>query len=144
MGEDLFLRRSYAAGARGHFDALAVHPYPLPMSRPDYLREIRRQLGSAREIMTKRGDATKPMWVTEIGYSTYKGPEGVSEAEQATRLAATYRMLERVPKLPVVIVHRLQDTPDPHWREGGMGLLRADLSPKPAYSTAAVLLLHSP
>ena len=71
MGMRAYLQQSYAAGAKGRFDALAVHPYPLPMSRSDYLREIRLQLGDACRIMARHGEPGKRIWVTEAGFTTY-------------------------------------------------------------------------
>jgi hypothetical protein len=139
LGEHFYLSQSYAAGVKGHFDALSVHPYPGPPSRPDYLREIRLQLGDARRIMARHGDAAKPIWVTEAGFSTYEGPGRVTEAQQARRLWNTYRVFTRVKNLPVVIVHRFRDIANPLLTDGGWGLLRNDYSPKPAYFTAATL-----
>jgi polysaccharide biosynthesis protein PslG len=139
MGMGAYLKRSYAAGAKGRFDALSVHPYPLPMWRGDYLREIRLQLGDARQVMARQGEPLKPIWVTEAGFTTYSGPDRVTEAQQAKRLSAAYRMFARVRRLPVVIVHRLRDISNPLVTDGGWGLLRHDYSPKPAYSRAAGL-----
>jgi polysaccharide biosynthesis protein PslG len=139
MGMRAYLKQSYVAGAKGRFDALAVHPYPLPMSRRDYLREIRLQLGDARRVMARHGEPLKPIWVTEAGFTTYKGPERVTETQQAKRLSASYRLFSRVRRLPVVIVHRLRDIPNPLVTDGGWGLLRHDYSPKPAYWRAAGL-----
>lgn len=58
-----YIERMYAAGARDYFDILNVHAYPgfRPEGSLDagYVR--------LREIMTRYGDADKPIWLTETG-----------------------------------------------------------------------------
>jgi hypothetical protein len=51
----------YAAGARGSFDAVAIHPYT---ERP---ANVVRILRYAREVTSRYGDAQVPIWVTEFG-----------------------------------------------------------------------------
>jgi hypothetical protein len=87
------LRRIYAAGGRGHFDAVALHPYT---GRPrDVLRLVRR----ARRVMARYGDARVPVWLTELSWPAARGkvpdPAGfeVTEAGQAARLATALRLL---------------------------------------------------
>ena len=87
------LRSIYEAGGRGHFDAVALHPYT---RRPaNVLRLVR----YARRVMRKRGDARVPVWVTELSWPAAKGkvprPAGfeVTEAGQARRLGSALRLL---------------------------------------------------
>ena len=52
----------YRAGARGAFDAVAVHPYT---ARPaDVLRIVRYM----RRVMRRRGDGRLPIWITEFSW----------------------------------------------------------------------------
>jgi polysaccharide biosynthesis protein PslG len=86
-----FLRRVYTARSlRERFDGVAVHPYAEKASG------VARQIEAARAVMARNGDATKPLWITEIGWST-KGPRGVklvtSRGGQARKLRAAFRML---------------------------------------------------
>ena len=87
------LRSIYKAGGRGHFDAVALHPYTRKPS--DVLRLIR----YARRVMRKRGDGSTPVWVTELSWPAAKGkvprPAGfeVSEKGQARRLRTALRLL---------------------------------------------------
>ena len=61
------LRQIYEAGGRGHFDAVALHPYT---RRPkDVLRLVRSR---ARE-MRQRGDGRTPVWLTELSWPAAKG-----------------------------------------------------------------------
>jgi hypothetical protein len=61
------LRKIYAAGGRGHFDAVALHPYtPRPA---DVLRVVRR----ARQVMRAHGDGDLPVWITEFTWTASRG-----------------------------------------------------------------------
>jgi hypothetical protein len=56
------LRTVYAAGARGHFDAVALHPYT---SKP---RNVVRLIELARSVMRRADDPRTPVWVTELSW----------------------------------------------------------------------------
>jgi hypothetical protein len=56
------LRTVYAAGARGHFDAVAIHPYT---GKP---RNVVRLLELARSVMRRAHDPRTPVWVTELSW----------------------------------------------------------------------------
>jgi hypothetical protein len=56
------LEALYRAGARGAFDAVAVHPYT---ARPaDVLRIVR----YTRRVMRRHGDRRLPIWITEFSW----------------------------------------------------------------------------
>jgi hypothetical protein len=129
-----FLRRAYDSGAGAYFNAIAIHPYPMPFSRPDYRERTMRLIAAVRRTVWRRQGIRLPIWVTEIGIST-DGPGAVSDPIQARRLRRLYHLLGRVPDLPVVVVHRLFDQPGRGGNENGWGLLRADSTEKPAYPT---------
>ena len=89
------LEQIYAAGARGLFDAVAVHPYT---RRPvDVLRILR----LVRGVMAANGDAALPLWVTELSWPAAQGRPGwkvgieVGERRQARMLAIAMRKLYR-------------------------------------------------
>jgi hypothetical protein len=77
----------YAAGARGAFDAVAVHPYT---ARPaDVVRLVR----YTRRVMRRNGGARLPIWITEFSWPAAAGRDGLNppwadldDAEQARRL----------------------------------------------------------
>jgi polysaccharide biosynthesis protein PslG len=129
-----FLRRAYDAGAAGYFNAIAIHPYPLPFNRRDYRQRTLRLIAAVRRLAWRRQHARLPLWATEIGIST-AGDGSVTDPVQAQRLKVLYHLLARVPDLPVVVVHRLFDQSGSGGSEDGWGLLRSDLSAKPAYDT---------
>jgi hypothetical protein len=87
------LRAIYRAGGRGHFDAVALHPYTRKPS--DVLRLVR----FARRVMRAHHDGRLPIWVTELSWPAAKGkvprPAGfeVSERGQAAKLGRALRLL---------------------------------------------------
>lgn len=69
-----YLRAIYALGARGYFDALAVHAYGLKFPpddppAPDVLNFRRVEL--ERQVMVDHGDANKPIFITESGWNDH-------------------------------------------------------------------------
>jgi len=83
----------YRAGGRGHFDAVALHPYT---RRPaDVLRLVR----YARRVMRRHGDRRMPIWVTELSWPAARGkvprPAGfeVTDAGQARKLGRALKLL---------------------------------------------------
>jgi len=69
-----FINSLYDAGAKGYFDAIALHPYTYPAA-PNSEIEWNgwKSIDSIREIMVKNGDSDKKIWITEYGAPTY-GP----------------------------------------------------------------------
>lgn len=97
-GAEDWLKRMYAAGARGSFDAVAHHPYEYP-----YLPEERVDWGGQRitermlAIMKANGDGEKLIWLTECGAPTNGASSArVSEAKQAE----TLRQLVKIARTP--------------------------------------------
>ena len=104
------LRRIYAAGGQGAFDAVAIHPYT---SSP---ANVVRVLRLARRVMRSNGDAKLPIWVTEFSWpATRLTPnlpswarlfgEPITNAGQARLLSHTTRRL--VAERKRLGIHRL-------------------------------------
>lgn len=71
----VWLNKLYNAGARGYFDAFADHPYP-PHKSDGLWKDSLSTVRKARAVMVAHGDAAKPIWVTEFGWSrTAVSPE---------------------------------------------------------------------
>jgi len=94
------LRAVYAAGARGSFDAVAIHPYT---SSPANVLRVARY---ARRVMRANGDRRLPIWVTEFSWpaiaemSNPPGPESdgflggpITNSRQARLLNRTMRLV---------------------------------------------------
>jgi hypothetical protein len=142
-GNDVdWLRRMYAAGAQGSFDALAVHPYQDPATAPP---DAPSQNGTYRlstlpkvhELMVANGDGTKTIWLTEFGWTTARaGPRpGVDEDTQARFLRQSVRQIEtQYPYVSHAIWFTLRDRDDSTPYENNFGLLHVHGSSKPSFS----------
>src|SRR5436305_9860089 len=90
-----------------------------------------------RNTMLAGGD-TKPVWITEIGWSSYTGRDGVGEENQATYLKQAFEILKSWNFVPVAIWYNLIDRrfDDPNYsiedKETFFGLYNDKLQPKPA------------
>ena len=80
-----FMDQIRSAGAWSSFDALGLHDYV--GSAPE-IGESRNWLDKAAAYTERYGN--KPIWITELGWSTYTGSIGVSEATQASYLERAY------------------------------------------------------
>ena len=84
-----FLEGMYAAGARGDFDTLAIHPYARDAAG------LAAAVTTARRIMDKSGDTDSRIWVTEMGWAD-QGPTSaftVGSEGQAHRIASALSQL---------------------------------------------------
>jgi glycosyl hydrolase family 42 (putative beta-galactosidase) len=135
-------------GLKSLVDAYSVHPYPYPRElgpfdeRPDARWDFRR-LELIHQV-----DPTRPLWITEVGWSTAPGvSDAVSEAQQATFVrGAVQRALGEwggfVERIFVYSWDRSNGTSGD--REGNFGLRRSDGSTKPAWSALSALLATTP
>jgi polysaccharide biosynthesis protein PslG len=121
-------------------DGWTVHPYPSPRSAsPDAGGDPRFGFDRVTEInrIAVRAGAERPIWITELGWTTATGTEdGVREEQQAAFLdAALQRALgdwrEFVPRTFVFTWSRSSDSAGDV--EGNYGLRRADGTLKPAW-----------
>ena len=132
VGLDRFAEEMGEANVSRYSDALGLHASP---SRDDELLE------PALEKILRAAEL--PVWVTEVGAST-TGPEGrarFSEEEQALALVDSYRSFARRVDVGAILVHTLIEPPaSAASPERGFGIVRPDLSPKPAYCAIAAEL----
>jgi polysaccharide biosynthesis protein PslG len=153
--DDAWLARAYTAGAHGYFDAVGVHPYMgvanLPPTTADNGTEwVLTHATIVHKLMVAHGDAAKPLWFTEFGWSSHPNPPGaahynlgVSEAVQAQDLTATVNLIRTT--MPWVsriywYTEPRSSTGDPAriLQRANYSVLRDDLSPKPVlYAIAA-------
>ena len=139
-----FLAQLYAAGARPYFDAVGDHTYPWGDPRKCWSDGSGRRARDAlcgveevRRVMEANGDGAKQIWITEMGWATFTGSGGVTDAQQAAYLSCAYRALEAYPFVRAALQYNFRNTV---WRsESGsdynahLGLARVDFSRKPAF-----------
>lgn len=131
-----YLEQLYANGAARRADAIAVHPYSfpeLPMQTPQRMSGGFADLPALRAVMDSHGDGAKKIWITEYGAPTGSGPHSVSEQVQAETLMQARQQVQRWDWAGPLIYYELADGgTDPTDTEQNFGVLREDLSPKPA------------
>jgi hypothetical protein len=140
-----FLERLFDHGLRGNYDALSWHAYPYQseggVESLSGGSAFARDWEEMREVVDRHDPAAR-FWITETGVTT-SGTAGVSEAEQADRLAAVTRKLLDMADVAAVYVHTLFDRAvyPPGDRERGFGVIRAPgpgrRAGKPAYGALA-------
>lgn len=141
MDERLFLREMYRAGASAYFDVLAAHPYSFgqPPGAPasDIEHPSFGRLAELRAIMEENGDARKPVWITEMGWTVDPPPEqpdiGVSLPQQADYLVTALEIIQRDwPWVELVTIWNLSQ-PEPGDPFGCYSLFDSQGRPRPAF-----------
>lgn len=135
-----FLLGIYAAGGKGYFDAVGMHPYTFPAlpTATDGSAYWWTSMGKdLRAIMAANGDLSKTIWPTEYGAPT-GGPAGsgkVSERTQAAMLTAAYNLNQDAAWAGPLFWYCLNDPgTDTSTAENFFGLLRYNKTKKPAYA----------
>lgn len=121
-----FLNECYAAGAKGYFDGLAYHPYPMDESfaleqEPTATQPFIAKIAALTKVMADNNDV-KPIHLTEWGFGL-----GTDELK-AARIAKQYPIHFMFPGVVSNYLYSLRD-----WDVYPFGLLRLDWTHKPAY-----------
>ncbi len=142
LDDQLYLRAMYQVGVKGHFDVLGAHVYGFAYA-PDDPHGAHQGLNIARvedlrEIMVANGDGHKPIWATELGWTTAPDEEQawqrVSPEEQAEYLVKVLqRAQQEWPWLELVTVWNVGYGLPIEDERAGYSLIEADGEPKPAY-----------
>ena len=146
-----FLQQLYDNGAKGYFDAAAVHTDTACLDRgPDQFYRDGGRLArftflgyrEVRQTMLANGD-DKPIWMTELGWSTTRQtcsrgqwagqkPAGVSEADQAQYLRQAFHCMAADPYLQQAVWFTQRDRAAEDGELNRYGLYRFDGSAKPS------------
>jgi hypothetical protein len=153
-----WLQSLYNNGAGGNFDVVAVHTDTACLDRgPDAFYRENNLLArytflgyrTVHDTMAANGDGGKPIWMSELGWSSTGGgptscsrgqwagqkPSGVSEADQASNLTKAYQCLANDSYVTKADWFTLRDTTGNGTDElNHYGLLHTDGSPKPSLS----------
>jgi hypothetical protein len=85
----------YRAGGKGVFDVVAIHPYTFEP------RNVLKGVRYARRALQQAGDGERPLWLTEVTWSSGRRPGHrrafyeTTRRDQAARLARVYPLLLR-------------------------------------------------
>jgi beta-xylosidase len=130
-----FVRRMHDQGVLHDVDAIAVHGFPLDWNHWQ-IHEWPKKLAEIRAV------TDKPLWVTEVGVSTF-GAEEVQEfglARTAELLLASSPRVDRIhwyslfdlPRAWPATMHHREAAGSSYYRHFYMGLIREDGAPKRA------------
>lgn len=116
-----FLEALYDAGAAGHYDAVAIHPYWVPggeLWEPTALTPL---LQGTVDVMATHGDAA-PIWITELGLGANDG-----DADLAGFVEQSLEDVVAFPQVETFFWFRVADlNATEKW-----GLVEMDYAPKP-------------
>jgi hypothetical protein len=149
---DSYIKNYYIQGAKNYFDILAIHPYcsyeqTYPLSEQGATCDAIENIAYIKNIMDFYNDSSKKIWITEFGYPTagcYDGGTGycepnLSEENQNIRMKNIFPTLaENYPYVTGFFWYDYMDdcgNETPLDTECRFGLVRSDLSKKPAYYT---------
>jgi hypothetical protein len=148
-----FISSMYANGARDYFDVMAVHPYQgkadVAPDSPDTNGTTTQRLthlAALQTLMGANGDGTKPIWLTEFGWSTHENTAttpawflGVSEATQAAFLKQSLELIQaNYTQVTNAFWYTSRDlNVDGAYHQNNRGLIRRDFTTKPALRSVA-------
>ncbi|SPB18015.1 hypothetical protein NOV72_05214 [Caballeronia novacaledonica] len=140
------------AGALEYQDGFSIHPYMSPYD-PDLgyaakgsplervnVSSVWPHLQRTVQAHPRPDVGPLKLYITEIGWPSSPTDAGLSERKQAAAAARTFLLSRRFDTMQTVIWYDfVDDGVNPGDKESNFGLLRLDLSPKPAYVAAATL-----
>jgi hypothetical protein len=144
--QDDFTAACYAAGAHGYFDIWATHNYPgSPSTRvPEFRfgtwaanRSVWGVVDSIRSIMDAKGDASKRLAISEVGWlnagvaATYSDPATLVTQRRYTVRHVTLGLVRGIVSYQVMFI---KDVPD-----NCKGVFDAAFAPRPVFEALAVL-----
>ncbi|GGD82307.1 hypothetical protein GCM10010911_45510 [Paenibacillus nasutitermitis] len=138
-----WLETFFQLGGLDYLDVVSVHPYNFP-NAPEILAERIDQLDSL--IREYNNGQPKPIWISEIGWPSYSGSEGVDERTQAQYIVRSHvtALASGVDK--IFWYNMMNDGINKEDRESNFGLIRnlndpqGAYAPKPAYAAYGVML----
>lgn len=111
-----YLRLLHDAGGWDSFDVIAIHPYnpgapEVPSWRRDRVEDFEGELRQVEALLQEFGN--KPVWLTEMGWSSYRGFYGVPEGQQATYMVRMYLLAIAHPVVQRVFWYDLRNDTQP-------------------------------
>jgi hypothetical protein len=132
-----YLQALYDLGGAPDFDVVSIHLYSYPAHGVD---PIMNAVTSIRDLMNTNGDSTKPLWLTEIGWSDAPNAWGAPTVPQ-NEIAAFVTAVYSAP-LPADLIfwYNFRNIfPNSTDVEHNFGLVNADFTPKPSFEAYAAL-----
>ncbi len=139
--ESGFAKRLVQGGVMNAVDGLSLHPYvhcrPRLRNTPEawieWLAEVDLEL-------SRTAGQPVPLYLTEMAWPAHQGKCGVDEVTQAAYLARSFFLARTLPNIRGMWWYDFRnDGTDPTEREHNFGLVRQDLTKKPAYEVLAAI-----
>lgn len=127
-------------GALDFCDAISIHSYNYSDKFPERGPEAcSAWMTGVQEMLRTRNDGKDvPFYVTEMGWPTHVGKHGTEPELSASYLARLYLLARTSPSFAGIWWYDFQDDGwNPQYNEDNFGLVRPDLTPKPAYHVMA-------
>lgn len=124
------------SGAIDLVDGLSIHPYAhCHASDGNNPEAWVRWLSNYEQHIRNKAGRDVPLYLTEMAWPSHQGPCGNSKVTQALYMARIFFLARTVPNVKGMWWYDLfDDGPDRHDQEHNFGVLKQDLSPKPAYT----------
>jgi hypothetical protein len=124
-------------GGLKYIDGYGMHPYS--GVSPDDTRSWMMQMEALHRRLGQLGRPDLPLWLTEYGAPSTAVPNGygppLTEAQQADRLRTAFALATRFDWIENLTWYEFRDSDTGSSdAEENFGLIRTDLTPKPAYS----------
>lgn len=153
--DDVWIGKALAAGGKGNYDVMGVHPYMAVADEapdlPDNGTKYRmNHLPALLNVMAKYGEGTKKVWFTEFGWSVHptlpgsaNEARGVTAAQQADYLRRTINLVRaKYPQVTKVFWYQDRtDGTDP--TTSGYGLIFPNGTATPALNQLQSFLAPS-
>jgi hypothetical protein len=136
ISQTTYLDQLYSNGTAQLADGIAVHPYSFPSLPMDVNQAADgglKDLPALHALMDRHGDGSKKIWITEFGAPTGTGSGAISEEGQAAAVVQAGQQVQLWDWAgPLIYYELLDDGDDRTDIEQNFGVLRRDLTPKPA------------
>jgi len=127
-------------GALDYCDAVSIHSYNYSQKFPERCPEAcSAWMTDVQQKLRKYNDGVDvPFYVTEMGWPTHVGKGGTEPELSGSYLARLYLLARTSPSFRGLWWYDFQDDGwNPEYNENNFGIVRPDLTPKPAYYVMA-------
>jgi len=133
---ETFLEETLKEGILKHCDGIAFHAYHynrigdarMPEAYAARIEKV------AELLKSYNGGKEFPLYLTETGWPNYTKRGGSTEEETGDYIARTYLLIKTIPSVKGLWWYDFQDDGlDPEYSEDNFGIVRTDLTPKPAF-----------
>jgi hypothetical protein len=135
-----WLEKIVQLGALDYCDAVSIHSYNYSSKLPERSPEAcSAWMTGVQQMLRKYNkDVDVPFYVTEMGWPNHVGKTGTVPELSASYLARLYLLARTSPPFQGIWWYDFQDDGwNPQYNENNFGLVRPDLTPKPAYHVIA-------